>query len=136
MKIMKKNFEILAAAAAMILAMLAFAWADGGFRFLGPLRRIVTPNGDVRNDSAVFCFDNPSDSDVSGTIYSLLGSHVADFGSKTDPALSGCPSAGLFKAQSLSWDGRSNGSTVHSGVYIYQIRAEGLTFTGSILVVR
>ena len=137
MTIVKRNFETLVAAGILLLAMLAFAYADGGFRFFGPLRRLITPNGDQANNIAIFCFDNPSDSGVSGTVYSLLGSHVAGMAAAT-PALAGCPqtSGVVFKAQSMTWDGRASGVVVRSGVYIYQVRAEGVNFTGTLLVVR
>ena len=36
----------------------------------------------------------------------------------------------------MTWDGKADGTTVRSGVYIYKVRAEETTFTGSILVVR
>lgn len=138
MKIMKRNIDILVAAAVLLVAMLTFAYADGGFRFFGPLRRIITPNNDQKNDAAVFCFDNPADSAVSGTIYSLLGSHVADMGPKQTalPGVTGCQTGVLGQAYYIVWDGKASGVTVRSGVYIYQVRAEGLSFTGTLVVVR
>lgn len=136
-KIMKRNIEILAAAAMLALGMAVFAYAEGSFRFFGPLRRVVSPNGDHKNDTAVFCFDNPEQSAVSGSIYSLLGSHVADFGPEQRlPAVSGCPAATIGGTNFMTWDGKASGTTVRSGVYIYKVRAEETTFTGSILVVR
>jgi hypothetical protein len=135
MMIMKRNIETFLAAAFLLLAMLAFAYAAGSFRFFGPLRRVISPNGDGKNDIAVFCFDNPEDSAVSGSIYSLLGAHVADMNAKVSPALSGCTQTG-FKVQSMTWDGKADNATVRSGVYIYKLRAEETNFTGSILVVR
>jgi len=141
MKIMvRRNFEILVAAGMLVLAMLAFAYADGGFRFFGPLSRVFTPNGG--NSSAVFCFDNPAASGVEGKIFSLLGAPVADFGNQTTatsgvvPTTTGCTAGMLGQSYFLSWNGRADGVVVHSGVYIYQIRAEGLSFTGALLVVR
>ena len=50
---------------------------SGGFRFYGPLARVISPNGDQRNDVAFFCFENPSDSEVTGRVYTLLGTEVA-----------------------------------------------------------
>jgi hypothetical protein len=137
MKIVKRNVEILAAAGMLLLAMLAFAYADGGFRFFGALSRIATPNG---RNLAIFCFDNPSDSGVSGSIYTMLGAYVTDLAPE-QMAVAGqypaCP-AGILpnSAQFMSWDGKVNGTAVHSGVYIYQIRAEGQNYSGALLVVR
>ena len=135
MKIVKRNIETLVAAGMLLVAMLVFAWGDGAFRFLGPVRRVVSPNG---LNNAVFCFDNPMDSDVSGAIYTMLGSHVTEFGPKQNVVAGpnqACPTTG-FKSQFLSWDGKADGVAVHSGVYIYQIRVEGQNFTGALLVVR
>ena len=135
MKIVKKNFETLVAAGMLLLAMLVFAWGDGAFRFFGPLRRVITPNGDQKNSAAVFCFDNPMQSGVSGSIYTMLGAHVAEFGPEQRGA-SGCPAAAFGATNFLTWDGRADGTAVRGGVYIYQIRAEGQNFTGALVVVR
>src|ERR1035437_3102888 len=78
---------------AMLLAVAAFAQSES-FRFFGPLSRVITPNGDAskNNGTAIFCFDNPADSGVSGSIFSLLGSAVATMGPETkNPVGSGCP---------------------------------------------
>lgn len=111
------------------IAMLALA-QGGGFRFDGPLGRAVTPNGDGRNDVAIFCFGNPSDSDVEGRILTLQGAEVARLSRAA--SLPGCPGGGL-NPQSMSW---APGPGIRSGVYVYRLRAEGQTFTGTLLVVR
>ena len=120
---------------AALLAVSAFAQSSA-FRFFGPLSRIVTPNGDSRNDRVIFCFDNPADSDASGRVYSLLGSEVAPMAPRGS-APAGCPT-GIFpsSAQALVWDGRSNGAAVHSGIYVYRITSELKTYTGTLFVVR
>jgi hypothetical protein len=134
-----------AAMAAMLLAVAAFAQSSG-FRFFGPLSRVITPNGDLskNNGTAIFCFDNPAGSGVSGSVFSLLGSAVATMGPATsNPAGSGCP-LGVFDASGqpgvsggyVTWDGRSNGIVVRSGVYVYRITAEQRSYTGTIVVVR
>jgi hypothetical protein len=139
----QKTSEFLAVLAAAILAVALLAVGvfaqTSSFHFYGPLSRIMTPNGDHNNDMAIFCFENPADSDASGKIYSLLGSEVASLGPRMTPALAGCP-AGVFAPgqsnQSLAWDGRSNGSTVRSGIYIYRITAELKVYSGTLIVVR
>lgn len=113
----------------MLLTITALA-QGGGFRFDGPLGRVITPNGDNRNDVAIFCFGNPSDSDVEGRIYSLRGAEVARLSRAATVA--GCAGGGL-NLQSMTWDPRGG---VTSGVYVYQVRSEALTFTGTLLVVR
>ncbi|OGR85074.1 MAG: hypothetical protein A3J74_08675 [Elusimicrobia bacterium RIFCSPHIGHO2_02_FULL_57_9] len=124
----------IAAAAAVILVLWATAIAQtAAFRFNGPLSRVLTPNSDGRNDVAIFCFDNFSDSDVEGKIFSLLGAEVARLELRRLPT-AGCPLGNL--PQHMIWNARSNGSIVSSGIYVYQIKAEGLSFTGSLVVVR
>jgi hypothetical protein len=135
MMIMKRNIETFLAAAFLLLAMLAFAYAAGSFRFFGPLRRVISPNGDGKNDIAVFCFDNPEQSAVSGSVYSLLGAHVADLGPERRGG-SDCAAATFGGTNYMTWDGKADNATVRSGVYIYKLRAEETNFTGSILVVR
>ncbi len=38
--------------------------------------------------------------------------------------------------EALTWDGKSAGSPVSAGVYIYQIESEDVTVTGTVVVVR
>ena len=40
--------------------------------------RIISPNGDGYNDKARFEFDNPEDLPVTGEVYNLSGSRIAD----------------------------------------------------------
>src|SRR5450631_2035376 len=123
---------------AALLAVAAFAQSGAGFRFFGPLSRVITPNGDAskNNGTAIFCFDNPAGSGVSGNIFSSLGSAVADMGPETpNPVSSGCPSGTPgplgSNGEYVSWDGRSNGTVVHSGIYVYRVTAEQKSYTGT-----
>ncbi|HBA60650.1 MAG TPA: hypothetical protein DCZ92_07495 [Elusimicrobia bacterium] len=86
--------------------------------------KVITPNGDGRNDYVVFTLDNPRDSSITGKIYDLSGAFVADM------------KPGTQIADTLAWDGKSNGSVVPRGVYVYQIKAEGKTFNGTLVVIR
>jgi hypothetical protein len=135
------NMKMKITAAAFAAGLLALAGASriqaqgGGFRFFGPLSRVITPNGDRINDRFFVCFDNFSDSGVSGRIYTLLGAEVA---SMTQAAAGGAGTgctAGIVPQFSF-WDGTSNGSRVRSGIYVYRIEAEGKTYAGTLLVVR
>ncbi|MBI4370642.1 MAG: gliding motility-associated C-terminal domain-containing protein [Elusimicrobia bacterium] len=86
--------------------------------------RVLTPNGDGRNDVVIFRFNNPKDSSITGRIFDLSGSRVADLtaGPVTD---------------SKMWDGRDfQGAYAGSGVYIYQLEAEGQIFNGTLAVAR
>ena len=129
---MRKIQRILMAAA-LLAGHGALAAESGPFHFFGPISRVITPNGDHKNDGAIFCFDNFGDSDVEGRIFTLLGAEVADL-TLVRSAMAGCSGGDL--PQHMLWDGRSNGTIAAGGVYVYQIRAEGKTFTGSLLVVR
>jgi hypothetical protein len=124
---------------ALLLGVAAFA-QNATFHFYGPLARVITPNGDGKNDYAIFCFDNPADSGVTGNIFTMLGSAVATLGpANQNSASSGvsCPAGTLPNSgQNMVWDGTSNGNTVHSGVYVYRIMAEQKSYTGTIVVVR
>jgi len=143
MRTLKKTDRLAVLAAALLalilLAVGVFAQANA-FRFFGPLSRIVTPNGDARNDQAIFCFDNPSDSDVSGKVYSLLGSEVATMGPRGISQPTGMPgcASGVFanSGQFVTWDGRSNGSYVRSGIYVYRITSELKVYSGTLIVLR
>ena len=86
--------------------------------------KVITPNGDGLNDYVVFTLDNPRDSAVTGKIYDLSGAFVADM------------KPGTQLADTLAWDGKAHGVVVPRGVYIYQIKAEGKTFNGTIVVIR
>lgn len=131
--------ELMAVAGALLAGMLlltALARAEGAaLKFLGPISRVITPNGDLNNDNAFLCFDNPADSDISGKIYTLLGSEVAVLG-PVGRGLPGCAPGSLGPNYYLSWDGRSHGNVVGSGIYVYRISAENRVYSGTILVVR
>lgn len=128
--------KMIVAALAGLLALVGAARIhaqSGGFRFFGPLSRVVTPNGDRVNDRFFVCYDNFSDSGVSGRIYTLLGAEVASMTHVRSP-LAGC--AGGTLPQHASWEGRTSEGAVRSGIYVYRIEAEGKTYAGTFLVVR
>ena len=106
------------------LALVAAASAPRiqGFAFTNATNRMMTPNGDGRNDTVVFQYSNPRSSNVTGSVYDLRGRFVANLVS--GPGIS------------LQWDGRSNNVAVPTGVYIYVISAEGQTTRGTVVVVR
>jgi hypothetical protein len=98
---------------------------NSGFNFdiSNMSNKAITPNGDGLNDTVVFVFDNPKDSGYEGKIFDVRGAFVADL--RPGPV-----------ADSLLWDGKSGGRVVSGGVYIYQIRAEGRVFNGTVVVIR
>ena len=101
------------------------------FAFNGVSNRFITPNGDHRNDNLAFSFSNPSDSAGSVKIFDLRGHLLTTIaipsGNATScPGGTGCP----------VWDGRVNGATVSTGVYIYVITMESTIFSGAVVVIR
>ncbi len=86
--------------------------------------KIITPNANGLNSVWIFTYDPGPDNVVpTGRVYDLRGEHVADL----QPGL---------VPNTLTWDGRMNGRTVTSGVYIYHISGGGKTFTGTIVVAK
>jgi hypothetical protein len=90
--------------------------------------QIFSPNGDGINDLIYFVIENPKQSEVSGRIIDMGGAEVGVL----RPAGTGAPTA-----DTLMWDGRdSSGNLVPPGVYIYQIKGEGKTITGTMVIAR
>jgi hypothetical protein len=86
--------------------------------------RVFTPNGDHKNDLMVFGYDpGPRNIVPAGKIYDLKGMFVADM------------TPGLVPF-TLVWDGRMNGKVVAGGVYVYEIKGDGKTFSGTIVVAK
>ena len=94
-----------------------------GFTFNGVSNKVITPNGDGRNDNVAFRFDNPRD--VAGTIriYDSRGHLVATL----------AINPGDLKEV---WDATSGGNIVATGVYIYVITVDGATTSGAVAVIR
>jgi hypothetical protein len=93
-------------------------------------RKIFTPNGDGINDEIILFLENPRDSIISqAKIYDITGAEVSDF------------EQGIIVGErgivSLKWNGKDKqGSTVRSGIYVYQIQAESKVINGTIVVAR
>jgi gliding motility-associated-like protein len=98
----------------------------GSFAFnsAGLTNRYLTPNSDRKNDNITFKFDNPNNSTVEIKIFDSRGRLV----------LGSLPAGPM--PNSLIWDGTVNGQGVASGVYIYQIKGEGLTYTGTVVIIK
>ena len=94
-----------------------------GADFSGLSNRLITPNGDGKNDTMVFVFDNPAGSGIKGTIYDLKGAKVSEM--VPGPV-----------SNSMLWDAKAGGRTVPGGVYIYQLEAENKVYNGTVVVVK
>jgi len=94
----------------------------------GPIPKIFTPNGDGLNDECYFFYDNPNGFAPSGEVFDIRGRKVADMklGSMSS-SVSG----------SLVWEGKTNsGKYAAPGLYIWQIKAEGRVYNGTVVVAR
>ena len=139
------------AAVAVLLAMsieTGRAHAAGtAFTLRGALNRMITPNGDAKNDVSIHCVENPKDSSLIGAIYDLRGHFVANMTRIRNTGVSPLtiaeckahfpvsPAFPLMDA--MVWDGRAAGGTaVTSGVYVYRVEGEDTAVTGTVVVAR
>jgi gliding motility-associated-like protein len=86
--------------------------------------RIFTPNNDGLNDEVYFQYDNPNEKGVVCRIFDVRGALVRqlDIG-QTET--------------SFAWDGEDEkGKVVPSGVYIYQLEAEGKVINGTVILAK
>lgn len=89
--------------------------------------KIITPNGDGKNDFLTIIFDGPAgiEERVAAFIYDKSGRYVARLNKQ-----------GLTTT-SLRWDGvDDDGNAVPSGIYIYQLEADGKVINGTVVVSR
>ncbi len=94
------------------------------FNLAGVSNRFATPNGDGKNDSVVFTFDNPNDAIVRGRILDMRGRVIV-------ANLTPGPTQ-----NSMQWDGTAGGRGVPGGIYIYQLEGEGQSFSGTLVVLK
>jgi hypothetical protein len=91
--------------------------------------RIITPNGDARNDSVVFQFDTSlAGVPIQADILDLDGRRVAGMEMST---------SGPDPDSQLTWNGRDDsGRIMPSGIYIYSIKIGQKAATGTVVVAR
>lgn len=128
------SFALGAAAALLIAAGASEALAAspqslGGVVLEEVRPRIITPNGDLRNDAVVFQFDSSlAGIPIEANILDIHGARVAGIE---------LGSSGLDPDSYLVWDGRDeSGRTMPSGVYIYSIKIGKSAATGTVVVAR
>jgi len=90
--------------------------------------RIITPNGDGKNDVAFFNFgsaDHLTGLPISGEVFDITGAKVSNFG------------IWASDDTKMMWNGKDGGgNTLPSGIYIYQITLGGSKLTGTVVVAR
>jgi hypothetical protein len=99
--------------------------ADGAVFDLSNIsNRVITPNGDGLNDQVIFTYDpGPRNAQVRGRIYDVTGAFVAEMAPGLVP-------------NTIVWNGKMNGRSASSGVYVYKIEGDGKTYTGTVVVAR
>ena len=87
--------------------------------------RVITPNGDSRNDKVFFQFDTTvAGLPIEADVRDILGARVA--GLKMNDT-----------EDALTWDGRDDsGNRMPSGIYIYSIKIGQSHATGTVVVAR
>ena len=91
------------------------------------LNRLVTPNGDGKNDTFIFRCYNPRYAAEDARIYDLAGKEVAKMRVKSSN------NADFFDV--LEWDPNAGGRK-EGGIYIYRIRIETTVYKGTVTVIR
>lgn len=109
---------------------LSIAISAQNFSFNSVSNRIITPNGDGKNDSFTVSFFNPQFSSVDGKIFDLNGHLVSGM---TDVS---CPSSSPIGLQCMTWNATSNGHIVSGGVYVYLIVSGSEVYDGTVVVIR
>lgn len=128
MKRQKSIFGFLATAALVLSGVNGWPGSQqsfGGITMTEVAPRIVTPNGDLKNDVIFFRFDSPlSGLPVESSILDIHGARVSDLAVNSNET-------------ALLWDGKDNsGQALPSGIYIYSIKIGQKTATGTIVVAR
>lgn len=91
------------------------------------MNRLVTPNGDGRNDSFIFRCYNPRDAAVEGRIFDIAGREIAAM------RLKSVGTGDFF--YNYEWDPNAGGRK-EGGVYVYQVLQETLVYKGTVIVIR
>ena len=124
---MKKPELLLLAVAALLLAPAAPFCAPYPNGSSQALNRLVTPNGDRKNDTFIFRCYNPRYSAVEGLIYDLAGRQVGTMRVKS--------SNNTDSFDVLEWNPDSGGKKP-GGVYVYRIRIEKTVYKGTVTIIR
>ncbi len=89
---------------------------------------LFTPNNDGRNDRVYFILENPNNAGVTGHIFDRRGRQIATMSTA---------SQAFGVGTALVWSGHDEeGSVVPSGLYLYQIKGDGDSITGTVAVAR
>lgn len=124
---MKPRERLAALAAALLLAPAAAFCSASALGLSYPMNRLVTPNGDGRNDAFVFRCHNPRDAGVDAKVFDLSGREVAIM------RLKRVGTSDFY--YDYEWDPNSGGRAP-GGTYVYQVSVEKKVYKGTLIVVR
>jgi hypothetical protein len=87
--------------------------------------KVITPNGDLRNDVVFFQFDTSvAGLPIEADIRDIRGARISGMEMNTDE-------------DALTWDGRDDdGRVMPSGIYLYSIKIGQSMATGTVIVAR
>lgn len=87
--------------------------------------RVITPNGDAKNDTVFFQFDSAlSGLPIESSIVDISGAKVSGMSMNSDET-------------ALTWNGKDeNGKAVPAGIYIYAIKIGKKLATGTVVVAK
>jgi hypothetical protein len=126
----------LSLAAAALLAPIRAASSPSALGQSVAMTRMVTPNGDGRNDIFIFRCYNPRDAAIEAKIFDVSGREVANMRLKQR---SGALPTNVDNTSGayydLEWNPNSGGRSP-GGVYIYQVRVETKVYKGTITIIR
>jgi hypothetical protein len=122
---MKVNRSTITLIAALALSPAAAFCAASALGQSIAMNKLITPNGDRKNDTFIFRCHNPRDSAVEGKIYDLSGREIA--------AMKQRGISGYFF--DLEWNPNSGGH-YPGGIYVYQVLIETKVYKGTIVVIR
>ena len=130
---MNRNTLALRLIAALLLAPAAAFCASMGGSI--QLNRLVTPNGDGKNDTFIFRCYNPKDEAVEGKIFTVAGTEVANM--RLKQRSTGVPATAYVYGEfyDMEWD-PNDGAKKPGGVYVYQVRLGTSVYKGTVAVIR
>jgi|CXWL01.1.fsa_nt_gi hypothetical protein len=113
------SVKIVGFALTFLASAMAGTFSPRAFTYGGLTSRFVTPNGDGKNDRAVFLFQNPGDLGGTVRIYDTHGRLVRSLDITVG-------------ATSVEWDPRG----VSSGIYLYVVSVDEQANSGTLVVLR
>lgn len=126
MKKSKTSSVILSVGAALVFMGIAAAGQSlGSITLLNVQPRVITPNGDLRNDVLFLKFDTVlTGLPIEGSILDINGAKVSGMSLNSDET-------------ALTWNGKDDGGRVMpAGIYIYSVTIGANVATGTIVVAR